>query len=43
MNFRTPDVYTGLSSNRLLPMKYVTDANRPTVQYPYNPNGSPGM
>lgn len=42
MNFKTPDVFSGLSTSKLLPIKYVAENSRPTVKYPYNPNGSAG-
>lgn len=30
-----------VQKNKLIPMRYVDDTNRPTESYPFNPNGSP--
>ncbi len=36
-----PEVFERLREEKLIPGYYVNDDNRPTEQYPFNPNGSP--
>lgn len=43
MTFKDTESYAQITMNKLIPIKYVNHNNRPTVMYPANPNGSPGI
>lgn len=40
--FRSKSVLDSMQSNSLIPIVYVDDNGQPTMEYPLNPNGSPG-
>ncbi|KAH9106086.1 hypothetical protein AeMF1_018194 [Aphanomyces euteiches] len=39
--FPHPQLLENVLDNNLAPVRYVNDANQPTEDYPFNPNGSP--
>lgn len=41
MVFKSDQIYKQLKSNNLMPVSYVDDAGEATMDYPFNPNGSP--
>ncbi|KAK3597102.1 hypothetical protein CHS0354_021209 [Potamilus streckersoni] len=41
MVFKSPDIYQKLKEKNLIPVSYVDDDGKPTITYPFNPNGSP--
>lgn len=41
--FENEQVLENLKANKSICLHYVDDYGKPTEQYPYNPNGSPGI